>query len=335
MEESNAKIDSRHVVGGLIRITQYREFILVIVIVIGAIIVTFINPAFMTVINLRAMALSFAPTGIIALAMAVVLISGGLDLSVGSIFALSGAVTALLFNRLGVDIWIAAVIGLIAGTAFGVLSGIMVGRIGLNPLVVTLATMIMARGMTLFLTEGRIVTLRGVESGFSFLGGGLLYGLPVVFVVFIILAIIFVFIFKKTVWMRNVFYCGSNEKAADYSGINVKRIKVSVYILSGLFASVAGIFAVSRFGVAVPTNGDGMEITAIAAVVIGGASLSGGEGSVMGAVLGVILMSFISNMLVLVGTSVYLQSLISGVILLVVVTVDHYNKKRLEEQALM
>jgi ribose transport system permease protein len=135
--------------------------------------------------------------------------------------------------------------------------------------------------------------------------------------------------------MRNVFYTGSNTKAAAYSGINTQGSKMSVYILASLLAAICGIISLSRFGVAVPTTGDGMEINTIAAVVIGGASLSGGEGSVVGTVLGVILLSFISNMLVLVGTSVYLQNLMSGVILLGVVTADYYNKKRLESRILI
>jgi ribose transport system permease protein len=322
-------------VGVLIKITGYREFILFLVLVLGVIVVNVITPAFLTVINLRAMALGFSLTGIIALSMTVVLISGGLDLSVGAVFAVSGAVTALLFNRLGFPIWTAAAIGLLVGLSFGFLNGLMIGQIGINPLITTLGSMIIARGFAMFLTKGRIVTIRGVADGFPFLGSGLIFGLPFMFVVFVLLAAVFTIVFKKSFWMRNVFYTGSNTRAADYSGINTKGSKISVYVLSALLAAISGLFSLSRFGVAVPTTGDGMEINTIAAVVIGGASLSGGEGSVVGTVLGVILLSFISNMLVLVGTSVYLQNLISGVILLVVVTTDYYNKKRLESKALV
>jgi len=315
---------------GLLRLTKQREFVLLLVIVIGFIVVSFITPAFMTEINMRAMSLGFSLTAMISIGMAVVLISGGFDLSVGSTYGLTGSVIALLFNRHGFPIWGAAGIGIATGTGFGFLNGFVIGRLGVNPLITTLSTMIMARGLAMFLTEGRIVTTRGVGTGFPFLGQGLIYGLPFMFVVFIVLMIVFIFIFKKSVWMRNVFYTGSSAKAAEYSGINTKKIKVSVYVLCGLIAAVCGMISLSRFGVAVPSAGDGIEITAIAACAIGGTSLQGGEGSVPGAVLGVLLLSFLSNMLVLIGTSVYLQNLVSGIILLLVVTADHYNKKRLE-----
>ena len=315
---------------GLINITRQREFVLLLIIIIGMVIVNFITPAFMTVINLRAMSLGLSLTGIIALGMTVVLISGGLDLSVGSIYGLTSTLTALLFNRRGFPIWGSTAIGVSVGTSFGLINGLVIGRVGINPLITTLSTMIMARGLAMFVSEGRIVTTRGVGSGFPFLGQGLIYGLPLMFIILIVLVIVFILMFKKSVWMRNVFYTGSNIKSADYSGVNTSKVRVLVYVLSGLLASLCGMISLSRFGVAVPSAGDGMEITAIAAAVIGGASLRGGEGSALGTTLGVLLLSFISNMLVLIGTSVYLQNLISGIVLLLVVTVDHFNMKRIE-----
>ena len=329
MEEIEKKEQNR-IFGALLQITRYREFALFLVLAIGIIIVNFITPAFLTAINLRAMAMGFSLKGIVALGMTVVLISGGLDLSVGSVFGVTGSVTAILFARFGYPIWGAAAIGLLVGLSFGFINGLMIGKVGINPLVITLGTMIVARGLGMFITEGRIVSIRGHSNGFPFLGSGIIFGLPFMFVLFITLAVVFIFIFKKSLWMRNIFYTGSNFKAADYSGINTSTYKMSVYVLSAFLAAVCGLISLSRFSVSVTTAGQGMEIDAIAAVVIGGASLSGGEGSVIGTVLGIILLSFISNMLVLLKTSVYLQSMISGIILLLVVTVDFYNKKRLE-----
>jgi ribose transport system permease protein len=269
----------------LLQITRYREFVLFLVLAFGVIIVNFITPAFLTAINLRAMSMGFSLKGIVALGMTVVLISGGLDLSVGSVFGVTGSVAALLFTRFEFPIWGAAAIGLLVGLFFGFVNGLMIGKIGINPLVITLGTMIVARGLALFISGGRIISIRGQGDGFPFLGNGTIFGFPFMFILFIIMAAVFFFVFKKSLWMRNIFYTGSNSKAADYSGINTSKSKVSVYVLSAFLAAICGLISLSRFSVSVTTAGQGMEIDAIAAVVIGGASLAGVEGGVIDTIL--------------------------------------------------
>lgn len=331
MQKTRNNLEKNGFLRILMKFTRRREFALLLIMVIGVIVVSSITSSFLSPINLKAMALGFSLTGIIAVGMTVVLISGGFDLSVGSVFAASGITTAVLFVKLGVSVWIGMFAGLAVGLIFGVINGVVIGKIGINPLITTLSTLIIARGYTMFISEGRIASLRGSDPNFLILGRGELFGFPFMLILYVIITIVFAILFKKSIWLRNVFYTGSNEKAAHLSGINTSKIKISVYILSSMLAALCGIVSISRFGVSVPTAGDGLEIQTIAAVVIGGASLKGGEGSVVGSMLGILLMSFISNMLVLLGTSVYLQSLVSGVILLLVVIADNYNKKRLEK----
>jgi len=254
-------------------LTKKREFALLTAIVIGVIIVSSITSAFLSEMNLKAMALGFSLEGIVAVAMTVVLIAGGFDLSVGSVFAASGMATAVMFVKYGVSPWVGILAGLAVGLVFGLINGIVIGKIGINPLITTLSTLIIARGFAMFMSEGRIASLRGSTESFLLLGRGEIFGVPFMLILFVLVTMSFAILSRKSLWMRNVFYVGSNEKAAHLSGINTTKIKISVYLLSSMFAAICGIISISRFGVAVPTAGDGMEINTIAAVVIGGASL--------------------------------------------------------------
>jgi len=266
-------------------------------------------------------AIGLAADGIIAVGMTVALVSGGFDLSVGSVMGLSGVTAGALYLA-GVNIWAACAIALMIGLVCGLINGYFIGKVGLNPLITTLGMMGIARGAAYVVTQGSPISLFGVPKSFEFIGSGRMAGIPVIVIFFIIIAAIGDFLMRRSEPMRKVFYTGSNEKAALLSGINTGNVKMGVYLLTALLAACAGILSLARFTVATPTAGIGAELRVISAAVIGGASLSGGEGTILGAVLGVILLNIINNGLILMNVSVYWQDLIGGAILLVAVTVD-------------
>lgn len=314
-------------------IRGFRETtIILIVLFIGAIL-TILSPYFLTIENLKTTVVGFSASGIVVVGMTIALISGGFDLSVGAVMGLTGIIAGKLF-LIGMNIWVSAIIAIVCSVLLGTLSGFLIGKVKLNALITTLGIMGIARGACFVITEGTPLPLGSMPQSFKFIGSGSIFGVPIIVIVFILIVIVGDFFLRRSKSMRNVFYVGSNEKTAVLSGINVARVKLMVYIVVSFLAGLAGLLSMSRFGVATPTAGTGLEMTAISAAVIGGASISGGEGTVLGSVLGVILMGLISNGLVLLSVSVYWQQLISGVILLVAVTLDHISNQRRLQQAI-
>jgi ribose transport system permease protein len=314
------------------KLSSFREATLLLTIIAISVMMTFLSPAFLSVENLRTTAIGLATDGIVVTGMTVAIISGGFDLSVGSILGLAGVVAGKCFLS-GMNIWAAALIGILAAVLCGVINGLFIGKVGLNPFITTLGMMGMARGACMIITQGSPLSLRKLSTGFEMLGRGSVLGIPVIVIFFIVIAMIGDFLLRNTAPMRKVFYAGSNEKAAVLSGIDVSKVKIGVFTLTAFLAGVAGVLSIARFGVATPTAGVGGEMTAISAAVIGGSSLNGGEGSIFGAVLGVILLALISNALVLLDVSVYWQQLISGMILIAAVTLDHVSRKRNAKKA--
>lgn len=309
------------------KITGFRETSILLIIIILSIIMTFLTPHFFTAVNILTTAIGLATDGIIVIGMALALISGGFDLSVGSVMALSGVTAGSLFLA-GTNIWLAAVVGMLVALLCGVVNGYFIGKVGLNPLITTLAMMGIARGAAFVMTKGSAYSLSGTDKSFTFLGSGSILGLPVLVIIFVLISLVADFLVRKSAPARNVFYTGSNEKGAILSGINTSNVKFTVYILTAALSGIAGILTLARFNVAVPTAGTGAELRVISAAVIGGASLNGGEGTVLGAVLGVILLNLINNALVLLNVSIYWQDLISGIILLIAVTVDFLSHRK-------
>jgi ribose transport system permease protein len=242
--------------------------------------------------------------------------------------ALSG-VTAGALYLINMNIWLACGIALLVGMLFGLLNGFFIGRVGLNPFITTLAVMGIARGGSYVLTQGSPISILGVSKAFTFIGQGEIFGVPFIVIVFIVIAIVSDYLMRKSEPLRKVFYTGSNEKAAILSGINTANIKMGVYLFVAILASIAGILSMARFTVATPAAGLGADVSmkSISAAVIGGVSLSGGEGTILGAVLGVILLNLINNGLILLNIPVYWQDLINGVILISAVTIDYVSHK--------
>ncbi|MEH6755770.1 MAG: ABC transporter permease [Alphaproteobacteria bacterium] len=318
---------SGNLLGAAKKLFRMRETGLVLIILALFIIMSFASPYFLTWVNMRAMAMAFAVEGIVVVGMTILLISGGIDLSVGSVTALAMVVAGLLFLA-GVDPWTASALAILACAGIGAIMGFFVTKVGLHHFIVSLAVMVIARGACLLGTGGRPLGLYTLPPEFKFVGQGSIGVIPIVIVIFIVVVVVSDFMLRRTTFFRKVFYTGSNEKAAAYSGIRTKRVVFFTTTLCSTLCGVAGIIYMARFGSAQPTFGIGMELNVIAAAVIGGASLLGGSGTIFGAILGVILLSVVSSSLALLDVSVYWQDIIRGSILLSAVTIDHYLNKR-------
>lgn len=309
------------------KVLGIREFTLFLIIIVFGIILSFLSPNFFSVANISTTAIGMSSDGIITVGMTVAIVLGGFDLSVGSVLALSGVVVGALFLA-GVNIWLAALIALLVGMICGLINGYFIGKVGLNPFITTLGMMSVARGGSYVLTQGSPLSLSGLSKGFSFLGSGDIAGFPVMVLIFVLIALVMDFAMRRSAPLRQVFYVGSSEKAAVLSGINVTKVKIWVFFLTSVLATIAGILTVSRFTVAAPNAGVSAEMRAIAACVIGGASLAGGEGTILGAVLGAVLLALVNNALILLNVSVYWQDLITGIILISAVLIDFLTHRK-------
>jgi ribose transport system permease protein len=311
----------------LARAVRMRETGLVLVILTLFVVMSFASPYFLTWENMRAMTMAFAVEGIVVVGMTILLISGGIDLSVGSVVALAMVIAGALFLQ-GMNPWLASGIAIVASAAVGAAMGFCVTKIGLHHFIVSLAFMVMARGVCLLFTQGRPLGLFTLPTEFKFIGQGSVGVIPFVIIFFVIFVVISDFLLRRSTAFRKVFYTGSNERAAAYSGIRTKRVIFLTTVLCSTLCGVAGIIYMARFGSAQPTFGIGMELNVIAAAVIGGASLSGGQGTIFGAILGAVLLSVVSSSLALLNVSVYWQDIIRGAILLAAVSFDYYLHKR-------
>jgi ribose transport system permease protein len=272
----------------------------------------------------------------LSIGMTIIILSGGIDLSVGSVLALSGAVAAgLLKNGIalpGSDLFIefttsgAIVAGILVGMVLGWFNGFVITRFKLPPFVATLGMLSIARGLTLLWTGGFPITRLGDQ--FGFIGSGHLFAVPMPVWISAALIAVFMLIMKRTRFGRHVYAVGGNERAATLSGLNVNRIKLLVYTLGGALSGVAGLLVTARLDSATPTAGLSYELDSIAAVVIGGTSLNGGRGSIMGTVLGCLIIGVLNNGLVLMEVSPFWQQVIKGLVILVAVAVDRMGARR-------
>lgn len=258
---------------------------------------------------------------LIAFGMTFIILTGGIDLSVGSILALSSALMAGMMVS-GLDPILAILVGVLLGTLMGVINGILVSKGKMAPFIVTLATMTIFRGLTLVYTDGKPITGIGDSELFQMLGRGYFLGLPVPAVVMIIAFFILWFLLHKTSFGRKTYAIGGNEKASRISGIKVDRVKVAIYGLAGTMAAIAGAILTSRLNSAQPTAGQSYEMDAIAAVVLGGTSLSGGKGRLFGTLVGVLIIGTLNNGMNLLGVSSFYQQVVKGAVILVAVLLD-------------
>ena len=289
-------------------------------------VLSFMSPYFLTIPNLLNVVRQVSIIAIISFGMTMVILTGGIDLSVGSMLAFSGAVTAGMIVNSGLNVFVAILIGLAAGTALGLFNGIAVAKAKLPAFIVTLAMMTVARGFTLIYTNGRPIS--GFDETFRFFGAGYLGRIPVpVIIMFILLFIIYILL-KKTPLGRYIYAIGGNEKATKLSGINTDRIKIAVYALNGFLAAVSGIILTSRLNSAQPMAGEGYELDAIAAVVLGGTSLSGGSGGVVGTIIGALIIAVLNNGLNLLNVSSFYQLVAKGAVILLAVFLDRKSQQQ-------
>lgn len=325
-ETSMPALNKNTQAGTFRRLMRMREMGLMCIILLLCVIMSFASPYFLTWSNFRTIFLSFSVEGIVVIGMTILLIVGGLDLSVGAVVCLAMVVAGKLF-LMGFDPWVASAAGVASGALVGAVMGVFVVKIGLSHFIASLAAMVIVRGVCLMITQGTPLSLFSLPQDFKFIGQGSVWGIPLVVIIFLALAIFFDFMLRRSARFRIVFYTGSNEKAAEYSGIRTKRVIFWVTVLCSTLAGVAGVIFMARFGAATPQFGMGMELNVIAAAVIGGASLKGGQGSIFGAVLGVALLSLVTSSLILLDVSVYMQDMIKGLILLAAVSFDHLMNK--------
>ena len=311
------------------KIRSMKEFSVLVILLVLVLFISVLSPAFLTVTNLRTTAIGFSCNAIIAIAMTLALVSGGFDLSVGSVLGLSAVCVVVLTNN-GWSVWMACIVGILVGIFCGGINGLLIGYMNLNAFITTLGMQQMARGIVYVLTNGGSIGLHdapGVKA-FRVIGSGSIGKFPVLFLVCLILVIIGDIFVRRSGIVRNVFFVGSNEKTAMLSGINTKLVKTMVYVLTGALSGLAGVLTASRFGTATSSTGSGVEMTVISAAVIGGVSLTGGKGTVAGAVLGVVLMSVISNILVILNVSVHWQNFITGAILILAIIFDALSNRK-------
>ncbi len=253
--------------------------------------------------------------------MTFVILTGGIDLSVGSILALTGAVTAGMMSG-GMDPILAMLLGVLLGVLLGAINGLIIAKGKVAPFIATLATMTIFRGLTLVYTEGRPISGLGDSFTFQMLGKGYILGIPVPVVTMAISFAVLYFILKKTTFGRRVYAVGGNEEASRLSGINVDRIKIYVYSLAGGLTAIAALILTSRLNSAQPTAGNMFELDAIAAVVLGGTSLTGGRGWIVGTLVGALIIGVLNNGLNLIGVSSFFQQVVKGAVILIAVLLD-------------
>jgi ribose transport system permease protein len=283
------------------------------------------QPKFASPINAFLVSRQVAFTAIVALGVFFVILTSGIDLSVGSIVGLSG-VTCGMAMAAGLHPVLAVLVGLLTGAAIGAINGIVVAWIGVTPFIVTLGMLGMARGAVLVLTHGDSV--QAIPPWFISVGTSNVFGIPAPLIVLALLAVLSHVVLTYTVFGRRVYAVGGNEEATELSGINVRRIKFLTYVIAGVLSSVTGILFVARFRSAQANAGLGLELDAIAACVIGGTSLMGGHGSVLGLLIGAAVMGVIRNGLVLMEVSAYWQDLIIGAIIVLAAILDVVRSRR-------
>ncbi|MFM2607823.1 ribose ABC transporter permease [Vibrio chagasii] len=291
------------------------------------VVVSFLNPNFFTVDNILNILRQTSVNAIIAVGMTLVILTAGIDLSVGSVLALCGAFAASMIG-MEIPVMVAVPTALVAGAALGAISGVIIAKGKVQAFIATLVTMTLLRGVTMVYTDGRPISTGFTDTAdaFAWFGTGYAMGVPVpVWIMVVVFASVW-YLLNHTRFGRYVYALGGNESATRLSGIDVDKVKIGVYAICGLLAAVAGIIVASRLSSAQPTAGMGYELDAIAAVVLGGTSLAGGRGRIMGTLIGALIIGFLNNALNLLDVSSYYQMIAKAVVILLAVLVDNKNK---------
>ncbi len=308
-----------------IKKVNLRNYGVIIGFIALCVIISFASPAFLTTRNILNLLRQSAVVGVLSAGMTLIIISGNFDISVGYICGCAGAISAVLITR-GFSFWAVVPVVIVFGALVGVISGIAVAKFAIPSMIATLGMGQVVNGALLLITGGYPISVK--EPVMTYIGKESFLGIPVPIYLFG-LAIVFVnFILLKTIVGRHIYAVGGNDETSRLSGIRVDGIKVLVFVLSSILAALSGIILTARVGTATATAGTGYELDAIAAVVIGGTCVSGGEGNAWKTIIGVLFMSVISNSFNLLEVHVYFQYVLKGLIILVAVGFDSYNRKK-------
>jgi ribose transport system permease protein len=317
--ESTIEAKSSNPLRGAFDRLNWQESLGLLAIYILLIIVLWaLSPFFLSVNNFLNILLAVATIGIIAVPMTMVIVSGGIDLSVGSVVAIAGVAVAQLSHIM--PIWAAVVMALLIGLFIGLFNGVAITRVGINPLIATLGTLSIARGLAFVFSGGLSQSID--DEGFAFLGQGHLLGVPFQVWVMAALFLLAAWVMNSTVFGRSIYAVGGNPHASRLAGLPVTRLQMTVYILSGFGAALGGVFQASQLGAGAPNASAGIELSVIAAVILGGTSLSGGKGTIGGTLLGVLILGTLNNGLTLLSVSSYYQDVARGIVLLLAVGLD-------------
>lgn len=307
------------------RLLKTKEIGIILILVVLSILIQIKNPIFLTYSNIIDVCRNTSYTLVIAVGMTFVLIAKGLDLSVGSLTALGSLIASLaMFN--GIPIPVAVVLGLLMGLLFGIINAVCIVKLNIPAMIATLGSMYMARGLVMIITKGAPVF--PLPEAFGKFGKGYLAGVPYVIIIAAILSIIGHWVLAHTTYGRKVYAIGGNAETAKFAGINVAWITATCYMISGVLAALSGILTAARMGSGQPSIGEGTEMTVITAVIIGGTSLNGGAGTILGTVLGALLMNVLQSGMNLVGVSPYWQKFVMGVIIIAAVGADMYQRSK-------
>ncbi|MCL6551612.1 MAG: ABC transporter permease [Firmicutes bacterium] len=306
---------------------KFREVNILAALVLISLFFYWRNPVFLTPENLGIIFRWMAVFALLGIGETFVIVSGGIDLSPGSMVALTNMVAAWLMVKVGVSMRLSLLAVLLLSLAVGAWHGLFVTKLGVPAFIITLGTLMWARGLAAYITKGWIIS--GVPQEYLVFGQGEVLGIPVQFLILLVVALVAAFVLDHTVLGRHIYAVGGNIEAARVTGVNVDRVRMFCYLASATAAGITGIITGSRLGEGNPAVGVAYELWAIAAAVIGGTSLFGGEGSVLGVLLGAAIMGVVVNGLVLVGVSAYLQDVVLGLILVVAVTMDTRRRRRM------
>lgn len=309
---------------------KFSKYVILAAIVVESVVFAMLSDSFLTVDNLVNVALSIAITGILAVGMTFIILTGGIDLSIGSVLAVAGIVAAICaksFGAAGVAIGIFAAIGV--GVFSGFLTGVTVARFRVPPFVVTLAVLTIARGLAFIIADGysESTSVSDLPESFGIIGREKILGVPVPVITMVAVFAAGWFVLARTRFGRYVYAIGGNSEAAFLAGINVRSVTMWVYVINGLLVGIAGATLASRLGAGLANAGMQYELDVIAAVVVGGTSLMGGKGSVIATLLGAVFIGVLNNGLNLAGIDPYLQKIALGVVILLAVLADQIHKK--------
>lgn len=312
-QEESVKMNKKKLIN---QINIYRSVLILLVICVFA---TILSPSFLSVTNLFNVFKQITVAGIVGCGMTFVILTGGIDLSVGSILGLSGVLASGVLASTG-NTAVAVAVSLTVGIACGAVNGFFVSVCGIPPFISTLGMMTLLRGVILVYTKGSPIPIK--SDAYKFFGKGSIAGIPVPVIILIIVFLLAHYILTQTSYGRSVYAVGGNREAARLSGIRVKTSEFLVYTLNGLMCGMAGLILTARLGSTQSTSGTGIEMDAIAAVILGGTSLSGGVGFVLPTVVGAMIMGIIDNILTLMNVNPHATNIVKGAVILIAVLVD-------------